>query len=88
MNPLVPRLRASKWTSAFLDAVNVSAVALMVVVTLELGTATLILSKAPYVDFVALAIAILCAIFLIRFRINSAWLVLGGAVVGWVASFL
>lgn len=88
LNPLVPRLRASKWTSAFLDAVNVSAVALMVVVTLELGTATLILSKAPYVDFVALAIAILSAIFLIRFRINAAWLVLGGAVIGWLASFL
>lgn len=87
LNPLVPRLRASKWTSAFLDAVNVSAVALMVVVTLELGTATLILSKAPYVDFVALAIVILSAIFLIRFRINAAWLVLGGAVIGWVASF-
>lgn len=87
LNPLVPRLRASKWTSAFLDAVNVSAVALMFVVTLELAAATLI-PKAAYVDFLAVAIAIISAVLLIRFRINAAWLVFGGAGIGWVASLL
>ncbi|MEH1882914.1 chromate efflux transporter [Nostoc sp.] len=58
LNPLIPRLRASSWTRAFLDAVNVSAVALMVVTTLQLGAATLTLPQAPFVDFLALAIAI------------------------------
>lgn len=42
LNPLIPRLRSSKWTAAFLDAVNVSAVALMAVVTIELAKAILI----------------------------------------------
>jgi chromate transporter len=84
LNPLVPRLRASKWTAAFLDAVNVSSLALMAVVTLQLGAATLLVAKAPYVDFVALAIALLSAVLAIRFNINAAWLVLGGALIGWL----
>ncbi|MFH7026458.1 MAG: chromate efflux transporter [Heteroscytonema crispum UTEX LB 1556] len=88
LNPLIPRLRSSKWTSAFLDAVNVSAVALMVVVTLQLATATFRLPQAPFVDFLALAIAIISAVLAIRFRINAAWLVLGGALIGAGASIL
>ncbi|MFN6476097.1 chromate efflux transporter [Nostoc sp. DedQUE07] len=88
LNPLIPRLRASSWTRAFLDAVNVSAVALMVVTTLQLGTATLTLPQAPFVDFLGLAIAIVCAILAIHFRINAAWLVFGSAFIGWGASLL
>ncbi|MEH2203063.1 MAG: chromate efflux transporter [Nostoc sp.] len=88
LNPLIPRLRASSWTRAFLDAVNVSAVALMVVTTLQLGTATLTLPQAPFVDFLGLAIAIVSAILAIRFRINAAWLVFGSAFIGWGASLL
>jgi hypothetical protein len=34
LNPLIPRLRRAAWHSAFLDAVNAAAVALMAV---ELG---------------------------------------------------
>ncbi|WYL95361.1 MAG: chromate efflux transporter [Gloeotrichia echinulata IR180] len=86
LNPLVPKLRASKWTSAFLDSINVSAVALMVVVTFQVGVATLSLAKLPFVDLFGLAIAIISAVLAIRFRINAAWLVLGGAIIGWGAS--
>lgn len=88
LNPLVPRLRASKWTAAFLDAVNVSSVALMVVVTLQLGAATLTTAKPPYIDFLAVVIAIISAILAIRYQINAAWIVLGAALIGWGASFL
>ncbi|WP_414519075.1 chromate efflux transporter [Nostoc sp. PCC 9305] len=88
LNPLIPRLRASSWTRAFLDAVNVSAVALMVVTTLQLGAATLTLPQAPFIDFLGLAIAIVSAILAIHFRINAAWLVLGSAFIGWGASLL
>ncbi|RCJ39346.1 chromate transporter [Nostoc punctiforme NIES-2108] len=88
LNPLIPRLRASSWTRAFLDAVNVSAVALMVVTTLQLGAATLTLPQAPFVDFLGLAIAIVSAILAIHFRINAAWLVFGSALIGWGASLL
>jgi chromate transporter len=88
LNPLIPRLRASSWTRAFLDAVNVSAVALMVVTTLQLGATTLTLPQAPFIDFLGLAIAIISAILAIHFRINAAWLVFGSAFIGWGASLL
>jgi chromate transporter len=88
LNPLIPRLRASKWTRAFLDSVNVSSVALMAVVTLQLGAATLTVPEAPFVDFLAVAIAIVSAILAIRFSINAAWLVLGAALIGLTASLL
>ncbi len=86
LNPLIPRLRESKWISAFLDAVNVSSIALMAVVTLNLVTTTLI--NEQRVDWLASSIAIIAVILTIRFSINSAFLVLGGAVVGWVFYFV
>jgi len=79
LNPLIPRLRASKWTSAFLDAVNAGAVALMAVVTIQLARGTLI-------DIATILIAIAAAIGAIRFQVNAAWLVLGGAVLGFLVS--
>jgi chromate transporter len=88
LNPLVPRLRASQWTSAFIDSVNVSAVALMTVVTLQLGVTTLTVVNFPFIDFLAVAIAIMSAVLAIRFQFNAAWLVLGAAVIGWGASLL
>jgi chromate transporter len=73
--PLVPRLRRSPIAGAFLDGVNVASLALMAVVTWQLG-------RAAIIDVTTVLLAILSAILLIRFRINSAWLILGGAVVG------
>lgn len=75
--PLVPRLRASKAASAFLDGVNVASLALMAVVTVELGATAL-------VDGVSVALALVSAALLLKFRLNSTWLVLGGGLVGLV----
>ncbi len=88
LNPLIPRLPASFWTRAFLDAVNVSTVALMVVTTLKLGITTLTLIKTPYVDFFGFAIFLISVILVIRYCINAAWLVLGGSLIGWGVSIL
>jgi chromate transporter len=77
LNPLIPKLRQSVWLSAFLDAVNVVALALMVAVTIQLCVSTL-------TTWQAWLIAVLAAVAALRFRINAAWLVLGGAVLGWV----
>jgi chromate transporter len=82
LNPLIPRLRSSQWMSAFLDAVNISSVALMVVVTVELARTIIITSRL--FDWVAALIAIGSAILLVRYRINAAWIVLGSAVIGWI----
>jgi chromate transporter len=73
--PLIPRLRRSPVAGAVLDGVNVGSLALMAVVTLHLGVAAL-------VDWPTIGLAATAAILLIHFRINSAWLVLGGAVAG------
>ena len=76
-NPLIPRLRQSAVAGAFLDAVNASAIGLMAAVTVELARHALI-------DWGAWAIAIISAAVLFRYKINSAWLVLGGAGIGWL----
>ncbi|MCY1000984.1 chromate efflux transporter [Myxococcus sp. MISCRS1] len=75
--PLVPRLRASWVAGAFLDGVNVASLALMAVVTWQLG-------RAALVDVWTVGLAVVSAVLLIRFRVNSAWLVLGGGAVGWL----
>lgn len=79
LNPLVPRLRESAWLSAFLDAVNASAVALMAAVTVQLGADVL-------VSWPAVLIAVLAAVAVLRFRANAVWVVLGGAALGWALS--
>ncbi|HEX3229689.1 MAG TPA: chromate efflux transporter [Pyrinomonadaceae bacterium] len=75
--PLVPRIRRSAPAGAFLDGVNAAALALMVVVTYQLG-------RAAIVDWTTIALAVLSGAILFGFRVNSAWLVLGGAIAGWL----
>jgi chromate transporter len=75
---IVPRLRKSPIASGVLDGVNVASLALMAVVTYRLGTAALI-------DWRTISLAIISAYLLIRYRINSAFLVIGGAVLGLLA---
>ena len=77
----MPRLRQSPVASAFLDGVNVAALALMTAVSWQLGRAALL-------DWTTMGIAAVSAVLLLRFRVNSAWLVLGGAVAGLAASVL
>ncbi|HXC70138.1 MAG TPA: chromate efflux transporter [Pyrinomonadaceae bacterium] len=77
--PLVPRIRRSPVAGAFLDGVNVAALSLMVLVIYQLGRASL-------VDIKTVLIGVISGFILFRFRINSAWAVLGGAIVGWILS--
>ena len=81
LNPMVPRLRRSSWTSAFLDAVNVSSVALMLAVIVKLGQTTLTGFPAGLIAAAALGVSL-------RWKVNATWLILGGAAVGWVLSAL
>jgi len=73
--PLVPLLRRSRFAGALLDGVNVASLALMAAVTVQLG-------RSAIRDAPAAVIAAIAAVLLIRYRINSAWLVLGGALIG------
>jgi chromate transporter len=73
--PLVPRLRHSRIAGALLDGVNVGALALMVVVTWQLG-------RAAIIDLLTAGVAVASAALLFGFQLNSAWLVIGGALAG------
>jgi len=73
--PLIPLIRRSTTAGAFLDGVNVASLGLMAAVSYQLG-------RSAIVDWVTLLLAMASAFFLLRFRINSAWLVLGGAAIG------
>jgi len=86
--PWIARLRQSVRLSAFLDAANAAALGLMAAVTLELARASLMapsgFTRAPPFGFDpwAVSIFLIAAVILLRFRPNSAWLVLGGAAAG------
>ena len=72
---LLPKIRRSPALGAFLDGVNVASLALMAVVTLQLG-------RAALVDLTAVVLAAASAVLLVRFKLNSTWLIAGGALVG------
>jgi chromate transporter len=76
--PLISRMRRSPVTGALLDGVNVGSLAAMGVVAWELG-------RGAIVDPLTAAIALLALALLLWRRINSAWLVLGGAAAGLIA---
>lgn len=73
--PLIPRLRKSAIAGAFLDGVVVASLSLMGVVTWRLG-------QNAIIDLPTALLAVGSVILLIRFRLNSLWLVLGGALSG------
>ena len=79
LNPFVPRLRRSPWTAGFLDAVNVSSIALMAAVTLKLAQSTLTAWPAWLIAAAAAALGV-------GWKVDPSRLILGGAVAGWALS--
>lgn len=78
-NPLIPRIRNSAWISSLLDGVNVASLGLMAAVTWQLGQASL-------TDPLTVLLALVSFLLLLRFKINSTWLIAGGALVGVLSS--
>lgn len=74
-NPLIPRMRNSIWVSSFLDGVNIASLALMTAVTIQLGQASL-------VDVPTVLLALIALVLLLRFKLNTTWLMAGGALAG------
>jgi chromate transporter len=79
--PLIPRLRRSRPAAGFLDGVNIASLALMAVVGLQLA-------RAAIVDLPAAILALVSTAVLVRWRVNSTWLVIGGGVAGSVLKWL
>lgn len=79
--PLVGMIRRSHWASGFLDGVNVGALGLIAGVTWQLG-------RAALTDWFTIVVAVLALVLILRFKTNSAWLVLGGGAAGLIFKLL
>jgi chromate transporter len=75
LQPIVRLMRRSAWTGDLLDGVNVGAVGLMAGVTVQLA-------RTAFVDVATVLFAVGALAVLLRFKVNSGWVVLAGAVLG------
>ncbi|WP_339655364.1 chromate efflux transporter [Flavobacterium frigidarium] len=82
LNPLVPKMRNSKMFSAFLDAVNVAAVAVIVSVCLSMGRETITDWRTIFIAAVSLLV-----VFVFK-KMNSAFIVIGGALLGYLLTLV
>jgi chromate transporter len=78
LNPLIPKLRKSKVMAAFLDAVNVGSVAVIMAVVIQMG-------RDAVTDWRSVLILIVSIIVSFGFKkLNSAFIVIGGSLAGWL----
>lgn len=82
LNPLVQKMRSSTLFSAFLDAVNVASVALIAAVCFEMG-------KDSITDWRTIIIAVLSLAVTFGYgKLNSALIVIGGSLLGYLLSLV
>ena len=82
LNPIVNKMRNSKLFSAFLDAVNVASVAIIVAVCFDMG-------KDTITDWRTILIAVLSIAIAFGYRkLNSAFVVLGGSLLGYLLTLV
>lgn len=78
LNPLIPKLRNSKIMSVFLDTVNVISVAIILAICIEM-------TKTALADWKSTLIAILGFVVALKYKkANSAFIILGGALLGYL----
>jgi chromate transporter len=75
LEPLIGRIRRSRWAGAALDGVTVAALGLMAGVTVDLG-------RTAIVDLLTGGIAVAALLVLLWRRPSPLWLVLAGAAIG------
>jgi chromate transporter len=81
MGPAIPRLRQSRMAQAFLKGVNAAVVALILAVSLAVF-------QSAIVDGWTVIILVVGLVVLLRFQVDTLWLVLGGAFLGLVRYLL
>jgi chromate transporter len=82
LNPLVPRMRRSRLFSAFLDGVNVASVAIILTVCVTFG-------KETVTDWRTILIALVSLAMTFGYRqINSAYIIVGGSLLGYILHFI
>ncbi len=75
LEPLIGRIRSSPWAGAALDGITMAALGLMAGVTVDLG-------HTAITDPLAAVVAVVALLVVLRWRPNTAWLVLAGAAIG------
>jgi len=81
LNPLVPRMRKSRWFGYFLDSVNVAAVAVMLSVLFVMSIETLTQWQSG-------VIALISGILVFGFKkVNVIWVIVIGALLGYLLQF-
>ncbi len=75
IHPVATRLRQARWTAMLLDGVNAVTLALMTGVLVQLGQHALS-------DALTCAVALVSFGILLRWKMNSVWLILAGAAIG------
>ncbi len=74
-NPLIPKIRSSFWIRGLLDGVNAASLGLMAAVTWTLG-------RSSIIDPLTILVALASLFLLLKFKVNSTWLIVGGALIG------
>lgn len=80
-NPLIPRMRESRWFSAFLDGVNAGSLGLMSVVAWQLAS-------AAFVDIPAVILGHASLLLVVFTKINTTWIILAAILIGLIRFFL
>jgi chromate transporter len=78
-NPLIPRMRKSRWIGGLLDGVNAASLGLM-------GGVTVQLAQAALVDWFTVLLALISFVLLFGYKVNTTWLILGGALLALLSS--
>lgn len=81
INPLIPLLRRSPWSAAFLDAVNVSSIGVMAAVVIKLAVNVLINWQAALIAVLGIAFVVFLK------KASSGWLILLGGLLGYLLNF-
>ena len=82
LNPLIPKMRKSKVLGYFLDSINVAAVAIMLAVLVTM-------SKQTLVDWQATLIAVVSVVLIFGFKkVSVMWVLIIGAILGYVLAFI
>jgi chromate transporter len=78
LNPLIPKLRKSQLMAAFLDAVNVAAVAIILSVAIRMASVAIVDWRTAIIGIMSFLV-----VFLLK-KVNAAFIVLGGSILGYL----
>ncbi|HEX9152443.1 MAG TPA: chromate efflux transporter [Flavobacterium sp.] len=82
LNPLVKKMRNSRPFSVFLDAVNVASIAIIVAICFQMGTNVIS-------DWRTILIAVISMFIVFNYqKMNSAFIILGSSVLGYILTFI